>query len=618
MAKTKITEAQIRDHISNHLDLIEPGLTLIDTEFHLPNIQGASGFLDIFARDATGRLVIIEIKRTDAAAREAIQELYKYVPLLRERFLIKDTEIRLILLSVEWRELATPFAEFAGSAPFEVTAGRIETDNSGMPIAISPISPGAASAERRLGVRQFLWGFPDKETADRAVTLLATRIQRQGISDFILVQSRGTKPSLGGRYFIYFAQRELTFDAYVALIERNCSKAQFEEFCEYSASLTELKDRVAEASDWAWSMPLETPYHDIGADSSEISHPEKGYIWLAKGAQEDIIIHRFGRFNDPWLSDQMIIDEIRGEGGESDFRLRLSALSVSPPQMKTLREGVENIFFFNEAWLGAVTQLIRYAERKPGPTRIELIAYSPEDILRAIAGSAFGFPGYVPTFRLNIEHEGAIEQFIGLPEWDGTVPDFDKIFSEHFYGDSFGYFTTCHFGENRSINHDVMTSLGLRYSVFREGEDGPERIRVQGTSIVPVAGKIQSINQMIDEHQEEVGKLVEIFMTTDQGFARTIQDFVYNDHNLAERQLAQMLQTEAAPSSEMYWSGDITSCNLCGQPFESLCFMIDATLPNGGGANICALCFLQEEFEIGTGFGQVYEASAKGWRHIAG
>ena len=69
--KSKITEADICDHLAAHLDLIEPGLTLVDTEFHLPNAEGASGFLDIFARAADGQLVIIEIKRTDKAAREA-------------------------------------------------------------------------------------------------------------------------------------------------------------------------------------------------------------------------------------------------------------------------------------------------------------------------------------------------------------------------------------------------------------------------------------------------------------------------------------------------------------------------------------------------------------------
>jgi len=159
---------------------------------------------------------------------------------------------------------------------------------------------------------------------------------------------------------------------------------------------------------------------------------------------------------------------------------------------------------------------------------------SPEDILRAIAGSAFGFPGYVSTFSLDIEHIGAVERFIGLPEWNGSPPDFNKVVAEHFSGDRFAYFIACHFGENRSMNRDIMTDLGMRYAVFRETESGPERVRVQGTSIIPVKGAIRSMNLMIHEHQEEVGKLVEIFMNSDQGFAATIQSFVNSDNNIAE------------------------------------------------------------------------------------
>lgn len=44
------------------------------------------GFVDILASDATGMLVVIEVKRSDSTAREAIHEVLKYVELLqRER-----------------------------------------------------------------------------------------------------------------------------------------------------------------------------------------------------------------------------------------------------------------------------------------------------------------------------------------------------------------------------------------------------------------------------------------------------------------------------------------------------------------------------------------------------
>ncbi|WP_136685481.1 endonuclease NucS domain-containing protein [Falsirhodobacter xinxiangensis] len=614
----KVNEASIRDHLAAHLDLIEPGLILVDIEFHLPNGHGASGFLDIFARDASGKLAIIEIKRTDAAAREAIQELYKYVPLLRERFFIKDTDIRLILLAVAWHELVTPYAEFAASAPYEISAGKIVLDTSGTPTAIEPAVLEASSSERKIGVRHFLWGFPDAATASKAVTIIARRVQCFGISDFVLIQSRGATPSLRERSFLYFAQRELRFEDYMAMIDRHFDEDQLDEFRESIANLSELEDRVAEASNAVWHLYGGVPYREIGADNAEIAHPEKGGRWFEEGAQEEIIVHRFGRFVDPWLSDATIIEEIRGEGAESDFRLHFSARTDSPPQMKALRARVENIFFFNEAWLGTVTQLIRYAERTGDSARIELIAYSPEDILRAIAGSAFGFPGYVPTFRLEIEHDGVTERYIGLPEWDGSPPDFNRVMTEHFHGDDFDYFFACHLGENRTMNRDIMTDLGLRYSVFRETGKKPERIRVQGSSIVPVKGEIRSLNLLVHEHHEEVDKLVEIFMRVDQGFAETILTFINNDLHVAERQIADIIADVPRRDEGIYWCGDIANCNLCGISFAPLQFMIDASLRIGGAGNVCALCFLREGRGIGEGRGQVYEAHDEGWLLIAG
>jgi len=56
------SEARLRDYLVGHLDLIEPGLTLVDTEFEVPNILGARGFIDILAWDNVRNLVIIELK----------------------------------------------------------------------------------------------------------------------------------------------------------------------------------------------------------------------------------------------------------------------------------------------------------------------------------------------------------------------------------------------------------------------------------------------------------------------------------------------------------------------------------------------------------------------------
>ena len=618
MTKTP-NEAEIRDFLANHLDMVEPYLTLLDTEFYLANPNGASGFLDIFAHAADGQLVIIEIKRTNSAAREAIQELYKYAALLREKYLLKETDYRLILLSADWHDLLTPYSEFALSAPYDVWAGEIVRGEDGLPKVINRVQPTLLATHRKLAVRHFLWGFPDDTVASAAVPKLAAHIRRCGLIDFVLIQSRGTKPSLGGRSFLYFAQRELRFEEYLELIRANRDPEQVEEFLAEIGGYPELEDRVAEAADAVWLMPYGAPgSRMIGSDSVEIANPEKGGRWFEEGAQDDIRVHRFGRLDDPMISDETIIAEIRGDGGESDFRLRFTARTNSAPQMRALISRVENIFFYNEVWQGTVVQLIRYAERKPGPATIELFAYSPEDILRAIASSAFGFPGYLPMFRLDITHEGETERFIGLPEWDGTKPNFDKVIAEHFSGDDFGYFLACHFGENRTMNRDIMVDLGLRYSVFRAGEGGPQRIRVQGSTIVPVKGEIRSVNQLISENVEEVHKIVALFMQVDQNFAQVIQEFVNSDLSVAERRLAEIVTDAPKPDEALYWMGDLDDCDLCQEPFASLRFMVDAILPGAMGANVCARCFFEHGRGLGTGYGQIYETKAEGWLRVAG
>ena len=614
-----VNEASIRDHLAANLHLIEAGLSLVDKEYYLKNDHGAAGFLDIFAHSSDKRLVIIEIKRTDSAAREAIQELYKYAALLRDHSLIQETELRLILLSVEWHELLLPYSEFLRTSPYVISAGKIVLDAQGLPISIEPVEAIPTPTERRIGIRHFLWRFPDRSTAGRAVPLLANFMREAGLKDFVLIESASNDSRISDKGFVYFAQQELRFDEYMLLIERNLSAEQLEEFRENLKNLPEEQDRVAEASDAVWAHRNGAPYVEVGADHMEISNPEKAHKWFESDAQAWLKVHRFGRFENARLTDELIISEIIGDTGNSDFRLRTTAHTDSPPHMNALTAKVENIFFYNSDWRGAVRDLMHYAERT-GPATIELIAYSNEDILRAIAAMAFGFPGYLPTFRLEIDRGGSAERFIGLVEWDGTIPNFDDIVASHFEGDPFNYFLAAHFGENRTMNLDIMNDLGLKYSVFRASDQGqPERIRIQGAT-VKVEGRqiIGSVATMISKHPEKVDPIVRMFMEHDQGFQHIIGQFLESDMVTAERHIETMVRELPRPTEVMHWCGEITNCDLCGESFVPLRYMIDASLPGGGGANVCAKCFLKIGRGFGTGKGQLYESTDEGWLHIAG
>jgi hypothetical protein len=520
-------ESYIRDALLSDLSVIEPGLVPVAREYYLRNTSGAAGFLDIFAKDGNGRLVIIEIKKTDSAAREAIQELFKYAALLRQNLLIRDVEYRMLLLSVQWHELLTPFSEFAIHSPYAISAGRINLTDSGTIASVERVEPALPSAQRRFSTRHFLWRFPTAKSATVAVGLISAHMQHCGLSDFVLVRSQSNDTRIRDAHFIYFAQQQLSLGEYLSRIQTQIDAEEFSEFLDGIKDLTEEEDRISEAADQVWLHGYEELFDQLDADHSEISHPEKASHWFADGAQRNVQIERFGRFKSPEVSDSTILSELVGHDGTSDIHLRAKASTSSPPEVAALRAAIDNVFFFNPEWKAAVSDLLSYAIRT-GPAEIHLQAFSNDDILRATAGMAFGHPGFAPTFRLDIRRpDESFERFIGLTEWDGKALDFDALMSTHFPGDNFGYFIECHFGAHRSKNLDIMADMGLSYGVFRETDSGPQRIRVQGSVVVGSPRSIiGSIPSLIDSNVDEVHKLVALFMNHDSGFRLMIEEWV--------------------------------------------------------------------------------------------
>lgn len=115
-------ETDFRDHVAKNIKNLEDGLTLLDKEYELPNDMGAGGKIDILARDQLKHIVIIEIKRSDKSARSTLNELSKYISLLKDRDRVPIERIRCIVVSTEWHELLIPLSYFAITNPVHIRA----------------------------------------------------------------------------------------------------------------------------------------------------------------------------------------------------------------------------------------------------------------------------------------------------------------------------------------------------------------------------------------------------------------------------------------------------------------------------------------------------------------
>ena len=134
-------EATVRDSLASHLEILEHGLVLIEKEYRLPNTLGSSGRIDILAKDEFGNRVIIEVKRSDASARQALHELFKYSSLYRDKEGLRPGNVRSILVSTEWRELRVPFAEYLRIAQAQCEGFELEVDPDGNVVGATKHQP---------------------------------------------------------------------------------------------------------------------------------------------------------------------------------------------------------------------------------------------------------------------------------------------------------------------------------------------------------------------------------------------------------------------------------------------------------------------------------------------
>src|ERR1700734_3827210 len=147
MTDPRWTEARLRDELANRLEILEPGLTLRSVEYRLPNEHGAAGSVDILATDRYSATVIIELKKSNQTARQALHELHKYVALIKYDHGLRDSQIRCMLVSTEWHELLVPLSEFLHSAPWTVDGYHLYLAETGIPERAEKIQPVPAATE---------------------------------------------------------------------------------------------------------------------------------------------------------------------------------------------------------------------------------------------------------------------------------------------------------------------------------------------------------------------------------------------------------------------------------------------------------------------------------------
>lgn len=419
-----LNENKIRDFLADSLFVVEDHLTLIQKEYHLPNDFGSKGFIDILAKDQYNNFVIIEIKRSKATSRETIQEIIKYVALLKQNYLARDSEIRIIILSTDWNELIVPFSELLQQTALNVLGFKLHLDARGNPISKESIAPIAINKIRNLSRTTFFYLFENDGRREHCIRFLEKRCGELGIHNYLFVKlakAKSEQRSMPYPYSLYLSFQELSVQEYKSIIGKpddeldlQQDESDEEEFISYLEQ--------------EFLILLDTyGYHD----SVESGNPEKFVSVIMMQNWEVEFILRYGIFSsDPRFTDDILFAELKGVEGSSNVKYLRFGESSNKNLLHDIREEIQRPLKDNLFWLNHLHSTFDYLIKLKRPFRFVFDIYHPESLFDNIWRALhFNNYDYLPIYHLLVDMIDKQETFVysGKIGWDGDPVDVTAV-----------------------------------------------------------------------------------------------------------------------------------------------------------------------------------------------
>jgi len=369
------TEARLRDELSRRLELLEPGLTLRSVEYRLPNRQGASGSIDILAADRYSANVIIELKRSNQTARQALHELHKYVALIKIDHGLRDSQIRCILVSTEWHELIVPFSEFTRAAPWAIDGYRLFLTDAGTPDHAEKIVPIAAPDELRLCPEHSIYLFREQIRRDDALPVLLKLLHDHNIPEFLLLKLDIKQRRFEGTcdFALYLIVPEFTPD------ERQRAR----DWLGQTHWADDLDDEVRYLEEQLVIQEATDSFINL-RDEFEIGYPEK-LTTLCITWNVTALIRSGPRLEPKAIfSDEHLLQWAKGLEGRNAIHFEMIATPSRRLSWMEAKENAEYCLRGNEAWRTLVQAYFEDIERNHPDATVTARIYNPCNLMMGL------------------------------------------------------------------------------------------------------------------------------------------------------------------------------------------------------------------------------------------
>lgn len=505
-------EEKIREKLAQNLDIFNADLKLIDQEEFLPNKKGTRGFVDLLASDSNLRYVLIELKRSKSASREAIHEVFKYIEGIKENKSLKNDEVVAYIVSTEWDELLVPFSSFVSQVSYEVKGFNLIVDDQFDPIEVSIIEPIKLENERFISDQHAVCLYTNKETLRKGIESHVTCFKEKGIQDYALLvlkahpdlyefslkstakQLEDIATKFGGKpsktyedlkeimpeymYMIYSAVQVMGADQYWAIIKRD--PEQYDEMLEISEEMEE-KELLNTLHEYAVENTVPRPFQE----HYEIGYPAKlKNKFIEDEGWEIIDIIRNGKLKEnELLTDEALVKELSGNSGTNKQVYSKNFHSGNAASLEQIKKDVNICLIDNKIWLSgidkALTEIAGSTENGSYQGRIHI--FNPSNTLlslyrSAVSSSQVEAMQAVPSYYINIEYEEFAISYFGCLVRNGNKINLQEVLSRTNDGDAFSLLFSLTWGGYQANDIDICPLYGLEYANFKCEVEGEDRV----------------------------------------------------------------------------------------------------------------------------------------------
>lgn len=501
-------EHTIRDWLVLHPDFIEQGLEVIAKEHYLPDEMGSSGFIDILCKDIYNNFVIIEIKRSDSAARQTFTEVFKYAELIKKIYNARNSEIKIIIISTHWNEIIRAFSHACFTSNFLIKGLQIYTNpQTNMPEAMEEVIPISSRVfSRKFMSTQILYLFNSIEKRREAHQILNQKLQKAGVSDYIAIDlDAPINKALPYCFAINAAFQKYSIEELLNFIDILDGEQHLDMVKDDFESNEEYLDYLEQVFIASLEMGLYT-------DTIEVGYSEKFESIIEAQKWSIISINRYGIFNtDPRYNNELLLKELKGYDGGSFNKFVGFSESIQKERLKEIWVNCQKSLHHTPQWAEFINHVFSKLEKSIEKFKVIVDIYNPDSIVTSLYFTLLtGNAGYLPIFQVFIDYtDNKSEVYTGGVCSLGIKP-YSKLFTATEYNEVANEIFRIQIAPDNEMD---ALRMGLCYFITRtiivdDKKISNEPVSLDNGIIVPDNSKYISIENYINYNREALSLMV--------------------------------------------------------------------------------------------------------------